>query len=341
MLPTGKLGIRILRKLLRKYSQVDKRVVLGPGIGEDAAAIDMGDKILVVATDPITFATSEIGYYSVMVNANDIAASGAEPRWFTVTILLPEQGATEALANTIFSQIHQACEQLRISVVGGHTEITSGLDRPILVGQMMGEVNKGELISTAGAKPGDRVLLSKGICIEGTSLLARERGGELLSRGISKDVIKKAQHFLFDPGISVVEEARIAVTEGQVNAMHDITEGGLADGLHELAVAAGVKIVVEESRIPVYAESKILCDMYGLNPLGVIGSGGLLVTAPYCEADRILKAAQSQGVNMTDIGYVEAAGPPSVAMLTPDGTKPVPYFEADEVTKVLSEGLFK
>jgi hydrogenase expression/formation protein HypE len=341
MLPTGKLGIRILRKLLRKYSQVDKRVVLGPGIGEDAAAIDMGDKILVVATDPITFATSEIGYYSVMVNANDIAASGAEPRWFTVTILLPEQGATEALANTIFSQIHQACEQLRISVVGGHTEITSGLDRPILVGQMMGEVNKGELISTAGAKPGDRVLLSKGICIEGTSLLARERGGELLSRGISKDVIKKAQHFLFDPGISVVEEARIAVTEGQVNAMHDITEGGLADGLHELAVAAGVKIVVEESRIPVYAESKILCDMYGLNPLGVIGSGGLLVTAPYREADRILKAAQSQGVNMTDIGYVEAAGPPSVAMLTPDGTKPVPYFEADEVTKILSEGLFK
>jgi hydrogenase expression/formation protein HypE len=294
-----------------------------------------------VATDPITFATSEIGYYSVMVNANDIAASGAEPRWFTVTILLPEQGATEALANTIFSQIHQACEQLRISVVGGHTEITSGLDRPILVGQMMGEVNKGELISTAGAKPGDRVLLSKGICIEGTSLLARERGGELLSRGISKDVIKKAQHFLFDPGISVVEEARIAVTEGQVNAMHDITEGGLADGLHELAVAAGVKIVVEESRIPVYAESKILCDMYGLNPLGVIGSGGLLVTAPYREADRILKAAQSQGVNMTDIGYVEAAGPPSVAMLTPDGTKPVPYFEADEVTKILSEGLFK
>jgi hydrogenase expression/formation protein HypE len=341
MLPTGKLDIRILRKLLRKYSQVDKRVVLGPGIGEDAAAIDMGDKILVVATDPITFATSEIGYYSVMVNANDIAASGAEPRWFTVTILLPEQGATEALANTIFSQIHQACEQLRISVVGGHTEITSGLDRPILVGQMMGEVNKGELISTAGAKPGDRVLLSKGICIEGTSLLARERGGELLSRGISKDVIKKAQHFLFDPGISVVEEARIAVTEGQVNAMHDITEGGLADGLHELAVAAGVKIVVEESRIPVYAESKILCDMYGLNPLGVIGSGGLLVTAPYREADRILKAAQSQGVNMTDIGYVEAAGPPSVAMLTPDGTKPVPYFEADEVTKILSEGLFK
>ena len=335
MLPTGKLDVRILGKLLRKYSRIDKRILLGPGIGEDAAAIDMGDKILVVATDPITFATSEIGYYSVMVNANDIAATGADPRWFTVTILLPGSGGTEALADTIFRQIHQACEQLKISVVGGHTEITYGLDRPILVGQMMGEVNKGELISTAGAKSGDRVLLSKGICIEGTSLIAREREGELLSRGISKDLIKKAQHFLFDPGISVVEEARIAFTEGQVNAMHDITEGGLANGLHELAMATGVEIVVEESRIPVYLESRVLCDTYGLNPLGVIGSGGLLVTAPRHEADKILKAAQSHGLTMTDIGYVGVAGPPSVTMLTPDGTKPVPYFEADEVAKIL------
>lgn len=335
MLPTGKLDVRILGKLLRKYSRIDKRVLLGPGIGEDAAAIDLGDRILVVATDPITFATSEIGYYSVMVNANDIAATGADPRWFTVTILLPEAKGTEALVDDIFRQIHQACEQLKISVVGGHTEITYGLDRPILVGQMMGEVNKGELISTAGAKSGDRILLSKGICIEGTSLIAREREGELLSRGISKDLIKKAQHFLFDPGISVVEEARIAFTEGQVNAMHDITEGGLANGLHELAMAAGVEIVVEESRIPVYVESKVLCDTYGLNPLGVIGSGGLLVTAPCREADKILKAALRQGVTMTDIGYVGVAGLPSVTMLTPDGTKALPYFEVDEITKIL------
>jgi hydrogenase expression/formation protein HypE len=334
-LPAGKLGIRILRRLLRKYSRVDGRVVLGPGIGEDAAAIDMGDKLLVVATDPVTFATGEIGYYSVMVNANDIATTGAAPRWFTVTILLPEAKGNEALVEIIFRQIHQACEELRISVIGGHTEITYGLDRPILVGQMIGEVKKGELISTAGAKPRDRVLLSKGICIEGTALIAREREGDLLSRGISKDLIKKAQQFLFDPGISVVEEARIALTGGKVNAMHDVTEGGLAGGLHELAMAAGVEIVVEENRIPVYAESQILCDTFGLNPLGVIGSGALLVAAPYREAEKILKAAQIAGVAMTDIGHVRGAGPPSVTMLTPDGMKPVPYFEADEVTKIL------
>jgi len=331
---TGKLDIQILRRLLQRYSRIDERVVLGPGIGEDAAAIDMGEKLLIVATDPITFATSEIGYYSVMVNANDIVTTGAEPRWFTVNILLPEAMGTEALADSIFNQIHQACEKLNISVIGGHTEITYGLDRPILVGQMMGEVQKEALITTAGAKPGDHILLSKGICIEGTSLIARERGGELLSKGISQALIERARGFLFDPGISVVQEARLAFGVGHVHAMHDITEGGLADGLHELAMAAGVKIVVEKDRIPIYAESQILCEVFGLNPLGVIASGALLITASPPQAERILETAQGQGMTMTKIGHIDAAGAPSVTMVTPDGYEPVPYFERDEVTKI-------
>ena len=333
-LPTGKLDVQILRRLLQRYSRIDERVVLGPGIGEDAAAIDMGDKILVVATDPVTFATSEIGYYSVMVNANDIAATGADPRWFTVTILLPEAGGNEALVDTIFRQIHQACEKLNISVIGGHTEITYGLDRPILVGQMIGEVQKEALITTKGAKPGDHILLSKGICIEGTSLIAREREGDLLSRGISKDLIKKAQHFLFDPGVSVVEEARLAFHVGGIHSMHDITEGGLADGLHELAMAAGVKIVVEKDRIPIYAESQILCEAMALDPMGVIASGALLVTASPPEADKILESARLQGISITRIGHIEEADAPLVTMVTPNGYEPVPYFERDEVVKI-------
>lgn len=201
-LPTGKLDVQILRKLLKKYSTTDKRVLLGPRIGEDAAAIEMGETVLIVTTDPITFATSEIGYYSVMVNANDIATTGAEPRWYTVSILLPEGKATEDLADSIFNQIHKACEKLGISLIGGHTEITYGLDRPIIVGQMIGEVQKGALITTSGAEPGDLVLLSKGICIEGTSIIAREKEGSLLSRGISGDLVERARRFLFDPGIS-------------------------------------------------------------------------------------------------------------------------------------------
>ena len=295
-LPAGKLDIQLLRKFLKQYAIADDRLILGPGVGEDAAAIDLGDEVLVVATDPITFATDEIGYYSVMVNANDVATTGAVPRWYTVTMLLPEKEASETFVESIFQQIHRACESLNVSIIGGHTEITHGLDRPILVGQMMGGVQKEALIRTAGAESGDVILMSKGICIEGTSVIAREMERDLSSRGVSQDLVERAQRFLFEPGIGVVEEARLACQAGGVHAMHDPTEGGLANGLHELAMAAGVAVEVEIERIPVYEESRVLCEAFELNPLGVIASGALLITASPLKAEKILDRAERQGV---------------------------------------------
>ena len=334
-LPTGKLDVQILRRLLRQYAMADERVLLGPGVGEDAAAIDLGHKVLIVATDPITFATDEIGYYSVMVNANDVASTGAEPRWYTVTILLPEEDATEGLVDKIFGQIYRACQTLNISLIGGHTEITHGLDRPILVGQMMGEVEKEALITTAGAERGDLILLSKGICIEGTSVIAREMESYLSSRGVSRDLVERAQRFLFDPGIGVVQEARLACQAGGVHAMHDPTEGGLANGLHELAMAAGVAVEVEIDRIPVYEESRVLCEVFDLNPLGVIASGALLISASPPDAEKILDRADGQGVTMSRIGRVTGRGKPSVNMITPEGNAPLPYFDRDETLRIL------
>jgi len=334
ILPAGKLDIKILRNLLNNYSRSDEKVILGPQIGEDAAAIDMGDRVLIVATDPITFATDEIGYYSVVVNANDVATTGAEPRYYSVTMLLPEAEGIETLVDSIFKQIHRACEGLNISLIGGHTEITYGLDRPILVGQMIGEVQKERLITTAGAKPGDLILMSKGICIEGTSLIAREKEEELLSRGLSKNLVERAQGFLFDPGISVVNEARLAFKAAQVHSMHDITEGGLVNGLHEISMAAGVEIEVEEDRIPIYEESRVICEAFGLNPLGVIGSGSLLITASPLESEKILDRASRDGVAVTRVGRVKAVGTPSVIMVTSEGYETAPYFDRDEVVKI-------
>jgi len=334
ILPAGKLDVQILRKLLKLYSRVDEKVLLGPRIGEDAAAIDMGDRVLIVATDPITFATDEIGYYSVVVNANDVATTGADPRYYSVTILLPEAEGTERLVDSIFRQIHQACEELNISLIGGHTEITYGLDRPILVGQMIGEVQKEKLITTAGAEPGDLILMSKGICIEGTSVISREKEEELLSRGISKNLVERAQGFLFDPGISVVNEARLACKAAQVHSMHDITEGGLVNGLHEISMAAGVEIEVETDRIPIYEESRIICEAFGLNPLGVISSGSLLITASPPESEKILDRASRDGLAMTRVGRVKAVGSPSVTMVTSEGYETAPYFDRDEVVKI-------
>jgi hydrogenase maturation factor len=328
------LDVHLLHKLLKQYAISDESVLLGPGVGEDAAAIDLGHKVLIVTADPITFATDEIGYYSVMVNANDVATTGAEPRWYTVTILLPEKAASESLVDNIFQQIRGACEKFKVSIIGGHTEITHGLDRPILVGQMMGEVQKEALVTTAGAESGDVILLSKGICIEGTSLIAREKEAELSSRGIAHDLVERAQRFLFEPGIGVVEEARLACRAGGVHAMHDPTEGGLANGLHELAMAAGVAIEVEMDRILIYEESRILCEAFDLNPLGVIASGSLLITASPPDAQKILERADGDGVAMNRIGRIKGRGKPSVTMITPEGEAPLPYFDRDEVVKI-------
>jgi len=336
-LPTGKLDIGILRKLLERQALRDHTILVGPKIGEDAAAIDMGDKALIVSTDPITFATDEIGYYSVVINANDIATTGAEPRWYTVTILIPEERGAEELVDSIFQQIYQACEKLGISLIGGHTEITHGLARPILVGQMMGVVQKESLVSTSGAKPGDVILLSKGIPIEGTSVIAQERAGDLPSFGISRALVERARYFLFDPGISIVEEARAAFRTAKVHAMHDPTEGGLANGLHELSIAAGVEIEVNGDAIPIYEESRILCEAFNLDPLGVIASGALLVTASPSDSENISNKAFECGVRMTEIGWVKSRGSPSVTMITSKGSEePVPYFETDEIIKLLS-----
>ena len=337
-LPTGKLDISILRRLLERQVLRDQAILVGPKIGEDAAAIDIGDRALIVSTAPITFATDEIGHYSVMVNANDIATTGAEPRWYTVTILIPEERGTEQLVDSIFQQIYQACEKLSISLIGGHTEITHGLARPILVGQMMGVVQKESMVSTSGAQPGDIILLSKGIPIEGTSVIARERAGDLLSLGISRDLVERARHFLFDPGISIVEEARAAFHAAKIHSMHDPTEGGLANGLHELSIAAGVEIEVIRDAIPVYEESRILCEAFHLDPMGVIASGALLITASPSEAEKISKKALEGGDPMTEIGRVKSCGSPSVTMITSRGSKePVPYFETDEVLKIFSD----
>src|SRR5512139_1257066 len=148
--PLGKLPADMLARLLAQVRPVDPRVLVGPGIGLDAAVIDMGDRLLVAKSDPITFATDSIGWYAVQVNANDIATTGAAPRWFLATILLPASRADEALAQEILGQIHRACTNIGVRLVGEHTEITYELDRPIVVGTMLGEVTHERLVTSSG-----------------------------------------------------------------------------------------------------------------------------------------------------------------------------------------------
>jgi hydrogenase maturation factor len=329
----GKLPAAVLQEMLKKFRVHDERVVVGPRIGEDAAAIDEGDRYLIVKSDPITFATDELGWYAVNVNANDVACRGATPKWFLPTILLPEGKADEAMVEAVFTQIADACAELNVAVIGGHTEITYGLDRPILCGQMLGEVAKERLVTTSGARVGDAVILTKGVPIEGTSIVAREKEAELRQRGVAPALIERAKNYLRRPGISVVKEALLAVNTVNVHCLHDPTEGGLATGLREVAIAANVGLRVVAEKILFLQEGKELLSVLGLDPMGTIASGALVLTIAPDDVDVLLSAFQHADVPANVIGAVVPAE--QGVTLQRDGRDvPLPTFEVDEIARI-------
>lgn len=332
----GKLPHHLLERLLSQVHISDPRVLLGPRVGEDAAVIDMGDRALVAKTDPITFAADLIGWYAVQVNANDVACTGARPRWFLATVLLPE-GASEKLAEDIFHQLTAACQEMDISLVGGHTEITYQLTRPIVVGQMLGEVAKERIVRTGGALPGDAIVLTKGIAIEGTSLLTRETGPALARTGLTDELLERAKRLLFQPGISVVPEALAACYGFSVHSLHDPTEGGLATGLREVALAADVGLEVDAGAIHVLPETQAVCRALRLDPLGLLASGALLITLPQHETEPLIQALATMGVPAWVIGRVTTKEQ-GVKLRTKAGLGDLPHFARDELARYVSQG---
>ena len=330
----GKFPADLLERLLAKVEIKDDRVLLGPKIGEDAALLDYGDRVLVAKTDPITFATNLIGWYAVQVNANDVACAGATPRWFLATLLIPE-GFTEEDAEGIFDQLLEACAGLGVTLVGGHSEVTKGLMQPIVVGCMLGEVGKGKTVHTGGAKDGDSIVVTKGIALEGTSILARDATEALADAGVNGAIISGAKNLLFSPGISVVKDALTACSAVSVNSLHDPTEGGLATGLWEVAKAAGVGLAVEEGSIPVLPECAEICLALGLNPLGLLASGALLITLPPEDVPRLISALEREGIEAYEIGHI--TGPEEgVHIIRGHELEPLPRFERDELARFLT-----
>jgi len=332
-LSPGKLPTALLATLLAQDVPTDPRVLIGPRVGEDAAVIDMGDRLLIAKSDPITFATDAIGHYAVTVNANDIAAMGGTPRWFLATLLLPETRTTAALVQDIFVQVRQACRELGIALVGGHTEITVGLERPILSGHMLGEVSRERLVTSAGVQVGDAILLTKGFPVEGVSIIARERTAQLASQGHAPSDIARWQQFLFSPGISVVKEAQVLQQAVEVHAMHDPTEGGVATGLRELAQASGVGLCMRADQLPVLPEGVLLCQAFGLDPLGTIASGALLAAVPAAQAEHAIRSCAEVDIACYRIGTAVADATELVLHI---GTqkRPLPTFARDEILTI-------
>ena len=333
--PLGKLPPEILKRMLAQAPILDERVLLGPGIGVDCAVVDAGANLLVFKSDPITFASDEIGWYVVQVCANDVAAMGAAPRWFLATLLLPEGLADEALVFGITGQINRACRELGISVIGGHTEITHGFDRPVIVGTLIGEVERDQLVKPGGAQPEDRILLTKGVPIEAAAILAREFPERLQSL-LSEDERRQAADFLYDPGISVVRDAQLAIQAGKITAMHDPTEGGVTAALWEMAEACGHAFVIDTDAIHIPELAGRICQIFDIQPLAAIASGALLLAVRAADAALICRALETEGIACCEIGAVEA-GQPVVWQASPGGREHLPRPERDDITRVFED----
>lgn len=338
-LPVGKLKHDFLKELL-PTSNSSTGVVVGPQLGEDAAVVEFGDNYLVATSDPITFATEDIGWYVVCVNSNDIAAMGAVPKWLLVTLLLPEAATTPAMVRDIMTQITQACGAFDIALCGGHTEVTPAVTQPVVVGQMMGVTHKNALFTSGDARVGDALILTKGLGIEATAIIARERENQLREKYDSQ-FLEQAKNYLMDPGISVLKDAQIAIAMGGVHAMHDVTEGGVTTATYELATAAKLGVTVYSDKLlgsPVlYGDiTRILCDTFGLNPLGVISSGAMLIASGPEKGEAICRALRTAGINADIIGKFL---PPEHGLWLEDTTgaqHPLPIFETDEIAKLFS-----
>ena len=291
-LPFGKLKPEALKELLARVpAQRNSRVVVGASFGEDAAVVRIGGKLVVVATDPVTFATEEIGHYAVTINANDVACMGARPRWLQVCILAPRMSMRKLTG--IYDSILAACSALGVVVTGGHTEVTRGIDRPIVVATMMGEVESGKVVGSSGARRGDVLVMVKAAAIEGTAILAREKSAEL-TRRFGRAFVERCKGFLTDPGISVVKPALAAARAG-AHALHDPTEGGILSGAYELASASSMGLQLDADAVPIFPETQMLADHYGLSALGLIASGSLLAAFDKRKAAGFIRSCRRFG----------------------------------------------
>jgi len=335
----GKLKHKFLNKMLENFASTthlkDSRVVVGSQIGEDAAVIDMGDKYLVAKTDPITFVTDEIGYYAVNVNVNDVVCTGATPKWFQSTILLPAGLTDEDLIETIFKNIHDTCKSLGIEIVGGHTEITADLDRPIVIGSLLGEVEKEKLVLSSGANANDSIILTKGIFIEGTSIIAREKEDLLKQKGYDNEFIEKCKNYLYNPGISIYNEALLSNDNFEINSMHDPTEGGLFCGIAEMAIASNLGVLIEKNDINVLPEPLELSKIFKINPYSTISSGSLLISINNEFAEDLINFLRKNGISSEVIGNFTSEKGTYLILDENHKKSQMTYTEVDEITKIM------
>jgi hydrogenase expression/formation protein HypE len=331
-LASGKVPLELLSSLLPGKWPGGAGVVIGPAVGEDAAVVHVKGDLLVAKSDPITLASRDLGRYLVQVNANDIAVMGAKPRWLLLTILLPPGRAAGRHFSTIMRQVQEACDEGNIALVGGHSEVTDGVSRPIAVGAMFGELRGSRILDKRTIRPNDELFMTGSIAIEGTAALGRDFRSVLRSRGLGARLLRRIGNLLFEPGISIVREAELAAAVGHVRALHDPTEGGIIAAVYELGLRSGCGVLLEVDSIPILPETSAVCRTLGLDPLRLLASGSMLIATAPGTGGALADAFSDTGISLTKIGTFLAAGRGSWAITGGKKTRLRPP-ERDELAR--------
>lgn len=323
----GKLPAALLAELLAAGPPLPPEVRLPPAIGEDGCAIDVPAGALVVASDPVTLTGRGIGTHAVIVNANDVAVMGARPRWFLACVLLPPGTSAEDV-RALFAELYRTLATVGAALVGGHSEITDAVARPVVVGQMLGLREDGRFVRTGGARAGDVVLQVGPAPVEGAAVLANEAAPRLAA--VDPGLLARARAAVERPGISVVAPALRAAELG-ARALHDPTEGGLSAGLHELALASQLALRVDVGAVLWFEPGVAVAEALGADPWGVLASGALLAAFDAAAADEARRCLEAEGYAVRAIARAEEGW----GVRDGDGA-PIPRYEQDELSRVLA-----
>lgn len=327
-LPIGKLDSDLLKEIVYKnISYKNDAVLQRPGIGEDCAVVDFGDYECVMSTDPITGSVEDIGKLAINVTLNDIASNGVAPLGIMLAVMLP-YGTTKEDVEKIMQQAGQEAEKNRIEIIGGHTEITDAVTRPVIVSTAIGKCPAGKSVNSDNIKVGDRILVTKELGLEGIGIISKDCK-ERLAGNLSKAELSEAQSFIHKT--NVVREGILAGEVG-VDGMHDITEGGLLGAVWEMCETSGLGAEICYEKVPFSDVGRKICDLLNLDFLRLISSGSMLIIAEPDKSAELIKKAASEGINITDIGEITESG----RIMTKNGQRlEIAPPSADELYKAL------
>ena len=308
-LETGKLDSDMLRQIVfGKITYRNDDVKVRPGIGEDCALIDFGDYDCVMSTDPISSTVSDIGRLAIHITCNDIASNGIQPLGIMLACMLPE-GTTDADVEEIMQQAGTTAAEVGVEIIGGHTEITPAVRQPVIVSTAIGKAPAGTSQDGNDMKPGDFIMMTKAVGLEGTGIIACDHEEQLRAacgpdgeRLVSDEEIAKAKSFL--DLVSVVPEG-VAAGKVGTHGMHDITEGGILGAVWEMCQISRTGAEVWEDAIPMHPETEKICRLFDVDPLRLISSGSMIIIVPKDKRAEMEEAMKAAGVDASVIGIIK------------------------------------